>query len=260
MEPKFEPLRARFNLRTCAALAEFFAPDSVLQATKVFVKLKTLVLDDHPALAVAYKQYEYRKPSWRFWGRASKAQCEFRNYKTFRDLGISSAERIAYGEQRDRVGRLRRAFIMTVEIPGAQVLSRFVGKYCPNRSTHEYRNLRDILLLQLAAMTHRIHQARFFYNDLYWRNILVTGEPPADPTLWWIDCPRGRFVRWPPWQYHCRIKDLASLDKCAAKFCTSNERLNFVKQYLGKTRFDSEVKRIVRDSLAYRKRRWPDGG
>jgi hypothetical protein len=103
-----------------------------------------------------------------------------------------------------------------------------------------------------------MHAANFFHHDLVWRNILVEFAPPADPKLWFIDCPRGQFDRWSLVRRRRRLKDLASLDKSAMKFCTLGERLEFLKRYLAKTKIDADVKRLAREVSVYGKQRWPD--
>jgi hypothetical protein len=106
-------------------------------------------------------------------------------------------------------------------------------------------------------MTRQIHDAGFFHNDLVWRNILVTWQPPEKPILWWIDCPRGRFVFRKLSRRRRRLKDLALLDKSASNFCTRKERLAFVKEYLGKKGLDDEMKDLICRTVAYDRKRWP---
>src|SRR5262245_5932145 len=85
----------------------------------VLVKEQSLKPPGQPELAVFYKRYEHGSGSWRFFGRASKAKREFENYAVFARLDVPCAQRLACGEQRDALGRLRRAFIITRAIPGA---------------------------------------------------------------------------------------------------------------------------------------------
>jgi len=210
-----------------------------------------------PGVPVFYKQYEYVPAAWGFVGRASKAQCEFKNYDVFGRLGIPCAERMACGESRDGLGRLRRAFIITRAVPEAMSLIDFVKQHCPH-TMGTSRKLRANLLRQLAILTGRMHAAEFFHNDLVWRNILVTWQPPDGLRLWLIDCPRGRFRRWTFRRRHHQLKDLALLDKSAARFCTRAERVAFVREYLGLKGLNHSAKRLIRDALDYRKRRWPE--
>ncbi len=249
---------ADLELNAFDSIVDFFGGDQLPRQTAVLVKRETFPLPDGKTLSVFYKQYEHRPPSWRFFGRLSKARCEFANYAVFNRLGIRCAEPLACGERRDGLGRLRRAFIITRAVPEALNLADFLKKHCPNRASASGRKLRDALRRQLAAMTQQIHRAGFFHHDLVWRNVLVSWPPGAEPQICWIDCPRGRFDRWSPWRDRRRLKDLASLDKSAATHCTRGERVAFVKEYLGASRLEPGVKQLIRDALAYRQRRWPE--
>jgi hypothetical protein len=211
---------------------------------------------DNSSLAVFFKEYHYPKPSWRFLGRASKARREFQNYAAFAKIGIQAAERVAYGERRDLIRRLHSAFIITRAIPDVITLTEFFKQH-GSRDVPGSTALRAQLLSQLAFMTKRIHAANFFHNDLYWRNVLVTWVPP-EARLWWIDCPRGGFKRRAFWPNRKQIKDLASLDKIAAQLCTPKERIEFVKRYLNIQRLTEIAKHLVRATLAYRRKRWPE--
>ena len=258
IDPAAEATFSTLGLSSCAAIIKFFSEPEPPLTTTVFVKPKLVRLPGDSTRTFFYKQYEYENPSWRYFARSSKARCEFKNYETFRRLGIASPARVACGEQRDLLGRLQRAFVVTEAIPRAWTLPQFIEEHCPARASVEARRLRAALLQQLAEMTRRIHTANFFHHDLVWRNLLVTWDPPAEPKLWWIDCPRGGFVYWSQLKHHRLLKDLASLDKSAAKSCTRRERVQFIKSYLGVKRLDAAAKQLIRDTQAYRKQRWPD--
>jgi len=257
VRPEFEPAFQRLALTSCAAAVRHFADEPAAKA-KSAVHATGLVMPDDSRLAVFFKQYVYSPPAWKFIGRASKARCEFQNYEVFARLGIPAATPVACGEERDGLGRLGRAFIVTRAIPEAATLAEFVQKRCAERGEETTRRLREHLLRQLADMTRRIHDAGFFHFDLVWRNILVTESPPVGPKLWWIDCPRGRIDRWSPWRRFWRLRDLTSLDKVASQLCTRGERLNFVKLYLGKALLDGEVKKLVHAAIQYGRNRQPD--
>ncbi len=249
IDPRARDWLVALKLDSCATILAFFAPSEPPQIKAVIVVPRTVQLPGGgETRSVFYKLYEYAAPSCRFWGRRSKARCEFENYAAFETLGIPTARRVACGEMRDGIGRLCRAFIITEAIPRAWTLPQFVDEFCPNRATAEGRILRDGICRQMAALTRRIHDGGFSHHDLYWRNILVTWTPPEPLKLWWIDCPRGGFSR----QRRRHIKDLASLDKMAAKHCTRSERLTFLKTYAG----TDDVKSLAREVLTYRRRRW----
>lgn len=255
--PPFQDAFRRLGWRECADVIRHFS-GAAAEHSSVTVKPARLPSPDGRRLAVFYKQYEYARPSWRFFGRASKARREFENYAVLARLGIRVATPVACGEERDGLGRLRRAFILTCAVEGALPLREFVTAHCPDRRSAADRCLREALLRQLAAATRRIHEAGFFHHDLVWRNILVTHSGGGEPEIWWIDCPRGRFDRWSPWRARRRLRDLASLDKVAAEICSRTERMRFVLVYLGKSRLDAEAKRLIRAVQLYRQRRWPE--
>ena len=263
-----EPYRHLFQqlgLQSVEAISRFFLGTTRSDTSKVVVRPATVPTSDDGPLDVFFKQYHYARPAWTFVGRRSKARCEFENYGVFAQLHLATAEPMAVGEDRDALGRLRRAFILTRAIPDAQTLVEFMQGPARDRSQTRIRKLRRELISQLAAMTRRIHAAGFFHHDLVWRNVLVTNAASAgeEARLWWIDCPRGKFTRWSIARRRRRLKDLASLDKPAGRWCTRGERVLFVKRYLEVTRLNEAAKRLIRDTLRYRKQRWPedwDGG
>lgn len=246
------PHRATFaslGLNSTAAIARYFFGEAPRDQRGVQIIKRTLPAGGE-SIPVFCKQYLFPTATWKFIGRASKARCEFANYEVFSNLEIPCAEPVVCGEERDWMGRLRRAYIVTREVPEAQTLVEFF------RSGPVDRKVRAELVRQIAEMTRRIHHAGFFHHDLVWRNILVTRDPT--PKLWWIDCPRGQFDHWSPWRNRRRLKDLASLDKLASQECTERERVRFITIYLGQERLGSSGKKLVRDALAYRKERWPE--
>lgn len=254
---RYRPTFAKLGLGSFEEIVAFFMGTESPGRTTVALRQQWLKVQGESDLPVFYKQYEYVPAAWKFFGRPSKARCEYRNYRVFRELGIACAEAVAWGERRDGLGRLRRAFLITRAIPEALTLIDFMARFCPKRSDNTARKLRMALLRQLAGMTQRIHQARFFHHDLVWRNILVTWLPEQEPKIWWIDCPRGRFVRWSLWRQRQRWKDLALLDKSASRFCSRGERVAFIKEYLGQRRLGATGHRLIHDTLSYGKRRWP---
>jgi len=248
---RFEELR----LDSAAAVVQHLGGENAARKGVAVVQA-TLRFQDGSSENVFFKQYLYPAPAWTFVGRRSKARREFENYAVFQRFGIPCPQALACGELRDRLGRLRRAFILTRAVPEAQTLIEFVQTRCPERGTAASRHLRRDIIARLAAMVGRLHEGNFFHNDLVWRNILVTSPHGGSPELWWIDCPRGRFA----WLRRGRLqlKDLALLDKGASRNCTRAERLAFMKAYLGNPRLDADAKRLARSVLSYKHQRWSD--
>ncbi|HNQ87947.1 MAG TPA: lipopolysaccharide kinase InaA family protein [Verrucomicrobiota bacterium] len=197
---------------------------------------------------------------WRYWWRESKASREFRNYGNLERLGIPCAQRVAWGERRDLLGRLRWAFILTEAIPEVVTLPEFFQIQARHPDAGLRRSRRIRVIRQLADMTRRIHAAGFFHNDLYGRNVLVRLLPAGgDPEVYWIDCPKGGYNARESRHRRLRIKDLASLDLTAMAVATRPERLRFLLEYCGERRLTPSVRHLILDVVRYRQSRWPVG-
>jgi hypothetical protein len=255
VDPDFRRRFEELELHSAAAVLRFLGGDATV-GNKTIVAPVALRFRDGSVEQVFFKQYVFPTPAWAFIGRRSKARREFENYEAFRQMDIPCAQALACGELRDALGRLQRAFIVTRAVPDAQTLIEFMQTRCPSRAAVASRKLRLEIINQLAPMVGRMHGRNFFHNDLVWRNILVTCPPQGAPGLWWIDCPRGRFV----WirRHGLQFKDLAALDKQASRHCSRGERLAFLKAYLGKGRLDADEKRMARSVIAYKHQRWSD--
>lgn len=195
-----------------------------------------------------FKLYDHGAGNLRFWMRASKARREFENYATLARLGVPAAEAIACGEERGKSGRLKRAFIFTCAVPNACSLDEFI-------KTNPSRREREQILGKLAESLRQLHAAAFFYYDLVWRNILISRDTTGC-RVFLIDCPRGRHAA--SGLERRRLRDLASLDKSATRFCTRAERVRFLLQYMGKSRVDDEARIFIQACLRYRRIRWPE--
>ena len=134
LDARYQAAFARMGLASFGAIVRRFHPVEPSGKTAVLVTPATLGTPGGETRDVFFKLYHYSSPAWRFVGRASKARCEFRNYAVFERLGVACAERIACGEERDWLGRLRRAFILTKAIANAGTLIEFVQERCPSRA------------------------------------------------------------------------------------------------------------------------------
>lgn len=255
VDPAFRRRFEELELVSAAAVLRFLGGDTMVRNNTI-VAPATLCFRDGSVEQVFFKQYIFPVPAWTFIGRRSKARREFENYAAFQRMDIPCAQALACGELRDGLGRLQRAFILTRAVPEAQTLIEFVQARCPGRATLASRKLRQEIINRLAPLVGRMHGRNFFHNDLVWRNILVTCPPQETPSLWWIDCPRGRLAFLG--RRRLQLKDLASLDKQASRRLSRAERLAFVKAYLGKNRLDADVKQMAREILAFKRRRWRD--
>ena len=162
---------------------------------------------------------------------------------------MPAAQGLAWGEERDALGRLRRSFILTRAIPESETLLEFYQRRPP-------RAERLAAARQLAEITRRLHAAHFFGRSLVWRNILVSREPGAGLKLHLIDCPRGGAALLG--RERRRLRDLATLDKGAREHCSRSERLAFLLAYRQQPRLDDAARALVRGTLDYARRRWPE--
>jgi tRNA A-37 threonylcarbamoyl transferase component Bud32 len=247
VNPKFESTFAALGWNSFERVFIQFLPDYE-RLTKMTVK-RVQVPAPEGGIDAFFKLYHHQQSGWAFWFRPSKARCEFENYAVFERLGIPSAERIACGEERNLFGLLRRAFILTREVPQATELDKFIKTNPPLAQ-------RRRLARELAGLARRLHEAGFYHGDFVWRNVLVSLEQPDAPRLFLIDCPRGFLAR--PERERERLRDLASLDKAAVKLSSRSERLRFLLAYLGKEKLDEEARALAQACLDYRRDRWPE--
>jgi len=245
LAPAFAAGCRKQGLCSAEAFANFFRMKPADKAKDVRLTRGTIDLGDR-SVDVWYKQYDYPADSWRYVCRQSKARREFRSYESMRRLGVQCAVPVACGEERDRLGRLRRAFIVTVAIPNAVPLTEFVDTHCNGNGSRE---LRETLIRELAQQTRRAHSGGFIHSDLWVRNVLINWDEPGRPGVWLIDSPRGGL--WRLWRPMGSMLDLASLNKGAVNLCSRAERMRFLREYLGENA-NGKVKRLARRVLTHR--------
>jgi tRNA A-37 threonylcarbamoyl transferase component Bud32 len=204
-------------------------------------------LPGDPPLEVFFKVY-CPSSRWRFWIRKSKARREAENMAALHRLRVPVADWIAWGEDRDGIRRLRRAFVLSTALSNVCRLDEFF-KSRPAVSD------RWAVIESLAMIVAQMHRAHFFYYDLHWRNILVQRTAGGAPQVYLVDCPRGQFAHF--LVRRRRIRDLAVLDKTASELCTGSERLLFLESYLGPEATQDEVLELAHACLKYRRIRWP---
>jgi hypothetical protein len=250
VNPAFQRLFHELSLRRYEDLAALLGRIVPLKQQSTCVDPVLLSPRTGGGVAAYYKQYTFSRPSKRYWMRPSKALREFRNYGVFERLGIRCPERIACGEKRDRLGRLCHAVLLTRTIENARPLSEFLRQATT-------RAVRDSIFRQVAEGLAKLHRARFYHNDVHWRNLLLQSTPDSPPMVWWIDCPRGRFD-WTVLGSRRRIKDLAELLAGSIGFCTNRERIKFFRDYLGERRLTPRSRTLARATVRFWKAHWPD--
>ena len=255
VNPKYQRVFAAQGWSTFSKVFEHFLPHYARRRKMTVERITIPNRDDN--IDAFFKLYHHRESGWSFWMRASKARREFDNYAVFERLRLSAAEGVACGEERNAFGLLERAFIITRTVPDAAELDDFFQSKPPDAERRQ-------ILRELAGTVRGLHNAHFYYHDLVWRNILVSNPRHGTPAnkgdagsrLFLIDCPRGAFAGFG--RARKRLRDLASLDKTAARLCSRAERLRFLLAYLAQPRLDDEGRALVRACLEYRRTRWPE--
>jgi tRNA A-37 threonylcarbamoyl transferase component Bud32 len=201
-----------------------------------FCRTIKVAAGNHPFYYV--KRYHVRlKGFWKAFGR-SRPMVEARNVTYFARLGIPVPQIVGYGRQRI-LGLFIRGAIVTKEVPQAidlQTLFRTRADLWKNRPWF-FQVLRLV-----ANYVWRIHEDGFTHGDLKWRNILVTTMD--EPCVFFIDCPRGGRKSSFSWRQFV-VKDLASLDRPAAKHLSRATRLRFYLWYRNETRLTQENKALI---------------
>jgi len=221
------------------ALAEVFPSlDAVfaLAGEKVSGDSQSEVLRiNHQGSGFYLKRYWCHGP--RRWLSKPKVQSEWENLQHFARWGIACAPLLAFGLQRHCGGFVRGALI-TAELKGCEDLAKLAGNNDPRLKD---RSFVGRISEQLATATRALHANRFAHNDLKWRNVLVDGLG----NVFFIDCPSGRFWRWPLLEYRI-IKDLACLDKLGKYHLRPAQRLRFYLQYSERMRLNRQDKKRIR--------------
>ena len=157
----------------------------------------------------------------------SKVRREFDNLTRLRAWGLDAPAPVAYGEER-RAGCLVRSCLISEAIPDARGLHVLIRE-----------GYRDVT--KLADYVRRLHDHHFIHCDLFWRNILVSGN--TLDRFYLIDAHKGGYRR------GCRADDLAALDAPAPAFFRRTERLRFFLRYLNHTGLTAADKALARRVL-----------
>ncbi|WP_273703368.1 lipopolysaccharide kinase InaA family protein [Candidatus Accumulibacter vicinus] len=176
---------------------------------------------------------------------ASQVRREFANLERLHTWQLTEATPVAFGEER-RVGWLWRSFLITTGIPEPMSVDAFIRDVLPRLPGAAGRSGRRELLRQVARLTRVLHARQFTHGDLYWRNLVIADNDPAQLSL--IDMPRGRqHLR--ELRVAARAADLAALDAPAPWFFRRTERLRFLLDYRQTRRLDADGKELIRQVL-----------
>ncbi len=222
--------------------------EKVKVRSEVFIRKIT---DSGRSVDAYVKIYAYRKHPFQRYLRKGRAITEARNLLFFDSIDIQAPRVLAWGERRNRIGRIIQEFIITEAVPGAVQLIPFVKEHCPEPG----RPVRRKIAEQLGRWTRVMHDHGFVHEDLKWRNVLVRAKKD-EPELFWIDCPIGGFLKPGLKLERKKLKDCATLDKLARIECSKEEREAFVKAYLGTDAAGDSIRHLCRRIEKYRSARF----
>ena len=214
-----------------------------LQGQRItFDPLSELIKVTREGVDYYVKRYRNNGRGFRAWLPQTRIQGEWQNLQRFKEWGISTAEVVAYGQQRTW-GKYQWGAMITRGIPNTQDLADLVNQQDPRLQDAKWVQQ---ISLQVAEITRTLHQHRFAHNDLKWRNLLVDQAGK----VFLIDCPAGRFWRWPFLQRRI-IKDLACLDKVASYQLSQTQRLRFYLQYRQQRQLTAHDKPQIKQIVDY---------
>ena len=203
--------------------------------------------------SVFFKRYTYpQKKQSRYWMRASKAQVEMFGYQQLRKLEIPTLKVIAFGESRS-FGRLKAAYIITEGIDGSMDLQQFAREVWLKLAKPERSQIYLKLRTQLFEQLNRAHQAKFFHQDLHWRNILVSQNEGEYKTTW-IDCPRAAYRNLPINAKHGQMVDLSCLGRRSLDYLSRSERYRALSVYLQMNNQGWTIRSLFKEIQAHHKR------
>ena len=201
------------------------------------------------------KIYASKKHPFERLFRRSRSQNEVRNLLFFGSIGIPTPQILAWGEKRNSIGRVVQDFIITEAVKDALQLDDFIQVVYPFQEDLTHRPPRIEIARQLGRWTRKMHDHDFIHEDLKWRNILA--RPQRSGTdLYWIDCPKGSFKKPGALLDRKKLKDCATLDKLARIQCSKEERIEFIKAYLGYHATPLKVQKLCKDIENYRRKRF----
>jgi len=179
----------------------------------------------------------------------SRYQRELRNLQYFASLGLATPELVAHGLQ-SKLGLLRRAVMVTREVPGALDLEQYLSA---GRLYVNGQAAARSILHQLATATRSLHDRGFYHWDLKARNILVRNTEQG-PQLLFFDCPRGYHP--PKFMFRrCVIRELAHIERGLRGHVRAVDILYAYKVYRSCKRLTGEDKSLARDALGYYRER-----
>ena len=177
------------------------------------------------------------------WFRDSKAVRALKLGAALSRAGFHAPTAVGAGEERT-FGALGRAFLLTAEIAAQPIATVLRERLAPPLDRPAVRKKRQ-WLKQLAVETRRLHQNGFVHGDLVASNILARLEGDGGPIFFYMD--NDRTVRYPIRLPH-RLwrRNLVQLNRLILPGISLQDRMRFLKIYLGERPWGRRERRLVR--------------
>ena len=165
-------------------------------------------------------------------GRHSPASAEWAHLERAKALGIAVPEVVAVGEWVGPWGDLK-SYLMVAELVGHVPLHEAVPELAGSLEPGEFASLKRSLVIEIAGVAARLHQAHAFHKDLYLCHFFLDRRPEASTgrRLCLIDLHRLAVHRWtaPRWRW----KDLGQLlfSTLGVEGIDDRDRLRFWMHY-----------------------------
>ncbi len=143
-------------------------------------------------------------------GRHTPATAEWAHLHKARALGIPVPDVVAAGERIGPWGDLQ-SYLMVAELIGCEALNEVLPTLSRALPPERFARLKRELIVEMAAITATLHNARLFHKDLYLCHFFLDGDPrvPNGRRLTLIDLHRLGRHRLVPARW--RWKDLGQL-------------------------------------------------
>jgi hypothetical protein len=174
--------------------------------------------------------------------RSSKAFRFLRQSVALAAAGFLAPTTIAAGEERTR-RRLKRAFVLTVAVPGEPVPEFLRNRYSDGLSGPGLAEKR-LALESLGREIRSLHDAGFVHGDLVPTNIVIVTDPGVGCRFYLMDNDRTR--RYPLWLAQSLWKrNLVQLNRFPLPGITLQDRMRFFRAYSGRPDWSGAGRRLL---------------
>lgn len=223
--------------------APFRRPETVIlkEARTATVAETTMTVDGRPT-RVIYKRFNRKKwldPLLTYF-RPSRAWQAWQAGQHLASRAIPTPANLAYIARRRPFRESpgfwylpHETYLVTVKAEPSITLSDYARTVLPTLPPREHRRQIDRLTLALAKLLRTLHERSLSDRDLKTANILIVGDPAADPPeLSIIDLVGVRLIH--PLPDHRRLQNLARLSLSLAEVPgrTRTDALRFLRAYL----------------------------